>query len=154
MCIVIVLRTITSTRFSSTDWRTKLLSDDNLSITGGCLCGAIRYEATKAPHYTGYCHCTMCQKGLGNLFGTFVCFRTAKFRYLADEPEWYVRDDRIRRGFCRKCGSPIAYQKPDTDWLAIWYGTLDDRETYLPQAHTHSGTKLSWVDIQAHLPHE
>ncbi len=125
---------------------------EDLSITGGCLCGAIRYEATRAPHYAGYCHCTMCQKGLGNLFGTFVNFKTAKFRYLTNEPNWYVRGDRIKRGFCGICGSPIAYQRPDTDQLAIWIGTLDDPEAYEPQAHVHSDTKISWVDIHSNLP--
>jgi len=128
------------------------MTNEKLSISGGCLCGAIRYQATKAPYYAGYCHCTMCQKGLGNLFGAFVCFNTANFRYLADEPDWYIRSDRIKRGFCGICGSPITYQQPDTDWLAIWIGTLDDRETYLPLAHVYSDNKLSWVDIQPHLP--
>lgn len=130
------------------------MTDDNLCITGGCLCGAIRYEATRAPHSAGYCHCTMCQKGLGNLFGTFVSFRTTYFRYLSDKPTWYVCDDKIERGFCGTCGSPIAWQKPDTDYVVIWYGTLDDRETYMPEKHLWADTKLSWVDIQSHLPHE
>lgn len=130
------------------------MTDEKNSITGGCLCGAIRYESTKAPHQAGYCHCTMCQKGLGNLFGAFVKFKIADFSYLAGEPNWYIRSDRIKRGFCGICGSPIAYQQPDTDWVVIWIGTLDDRETYLPQYHVWADTKLSWVDIQPHLPHE
>ncbi|MCZ6579110.1 MAG: hypothetical protein O6938_10760 [Gammaproteobacteria bacterium] len=69
-------------------------------------------------------------------------------------PLWYIRSDRIKRGFCGICDSPIAYQQPDTDWLAIWIGTLDDRETYQPLAHVNSDNKISWVDIQAHLPYE
>jgi hypothetical protein len=129
------------------------MTDEMKLITGGCLCGAIRYETTKPPHYVGYCHCTMCQKGLGNLFGTYACFRTAYFRYLAEEPNWYIRDDWIKRGFCGICGSPIAYQKPDNDWIAIWIGSLDDRETYQPQQHGNCDNRISWVDIQPHLPY-
>ncbi len=128
------------------------MTDVKNSITGGCLCGAIRYESTKAPHNAGYCHCTMCQKGLGNLFGTFVSFKTASFRYLTHEPNWYVRSDRIKRGFCGICGSPIAYQQPDTDQVAIWIGTLDDPESYEPRVHVHTDTKISWVDIHPNLP--
>ena len=128
------------------------MTDENLSITGSCLCGAIQYESTAAPHQAGYCHCTMCQKGLGNLFGTFVSFKIENFRYLADEPNWYIRSDRIKRGFCGICGSPIAFQQPDADSLAIWIGTLDDRETYQPQFHVHYDTKVSWAELDSHLP--
>ena len=129
------------------------MTDETISITGGCLCGAIRYKATKAPHYVGYCHCTMCQKVLGNLFGAYACFRTLHFQYLADEPKWYIHGDRIKRGHCGICGSPIAHQKPNTDWLAIWIGSLDDRETYQPQAHANCDSRISWVDIQPYLPY-
>ena len=118
---------------------------------------SLRSDSIRSNHSTLLCRIlsfTMCQKGLGNLFGAFVCFRIENFRYRTEEPNWYVRSDGIKRGFCGICGSPIAYQKHDTDWLAIWIGTLDDRETYQPQAHTNVDNNISWVDIQAHLPYD
>ena len=50
-------------------------------ITGGCACGAVRYEVTGTPDEVGYCHCRMCQKHLGNLFGTFAIFRRDAFKF-------------------------------------------------------------------------
>ncbi len=38
------------------------MSDKTMPITGGCMCGAVRYEATEPPQEVGYCHCRMCQK--------------------------------------------------------------------------------------------
>ena len=128
------------------------MDDFHETHSGGCLCGAVRYKIRGPLRDVIFCHCTMCQKGLGNLFGTFVSFKTEYFRYLTNEPNWYVRSDRIKRGFCEICGSPIAYQKPDTDRLAIWIGTLDDPAAYEPQIHVHIDTKISWVDIHPNLP--
>jgi len=48
--------------------------NDEEKTTGGCLCGAVRYESTKPPIWVGYCHCRMCQKAYGNLFGIFAAF--------------------------------------------------------------------------------
>ncbi len=51
------------------------MSDKTTPITGGCMCGAVRYEATEPPQKVGYCHCRMCQKWTGNLFFPYAMFR-------------------------------------------------------------------------------
>ena len=126
----------------------------SLPVTGGCLCGAVRYEADKPPFKAGYCHCRMCQKSLGNLFGAFVSFKPADFRFVSKEPAWYESSDVVKRGFCANCGSPIIYQRNDADFLVIWIGTLDEPDAFEPQAHVWTESKISWVDIQANLPDE
>ena len=51
------------------------MAEKHLPITGGCLCGAVRYEVSQLPDDdVGYCHCRMCQKATGALFGYFVIF--------------------------------------------------------------------------------
>ena len=124
----------------------------NDKTTGGCLCGAIRYEADHAPVASGYCHCRVCQKSLGNLFSASVGFKPSGFRFLSGEPVWYWSSDLVRRGFCGKCGSPIAYQRDDAELIATQIGTLDHPEKYELQAHFYTDTKIPWVDIQSHLP--
>ncbi len=71
-----------------------------MPITGGCLCGAIRYEADELPYEAGYCHCRSCQKSLGNLFGASVFFKHADVRFISKEPAWFSSSDIVKRGFC------------------------------------------------------
>ncbi len=61
------------------------MGDKTLPITGGCMCGAIRYEATEPPQEVGYCHCRMCQKATGNLFYPYATFRSDAFRFTQGE---------------------------------------------------------------------
>jgi hypothetical protein len=123
-------------------------------ITGGCLCGAVRYEADQPPYNAGYCHCRICQKSLGNLFGAAVFFKHADFRFVSKEPAWYASSDLVKRGFCANCGSPITYQRNDADILVIWIGTLDEPAAFEPRAHWWTDSKIPWVDIHANLPDE
>lgn len=60
-----------------------------LPVTGGCLCGAIRYQADAAPEWVAYCHCRMCQKALGSIFGVFAAFPLDAFRYTQGEPRYH-----------------------------------------------------------------
>jgi hypothetical protein len=129
-----------------------IFTDDLKNFTGGCLCGAVRFESINPPYNTGYCHCGMCRKSLGNLFGTFVIVKRRDLRYLTREPDWYQSSDTVRRGFCGKCGSPILYQRVEKDFDAVWIGTFDEPEDYIPSAHWSNDNKISWVDIHAHLP--
>ena len=121
-------------------------------ITGGCLCGTVRYEATQAPFDAGYCHCDMCKKNLGGLFGAWVFFNNADFRYVAGEPQWYRSSETVRRGFCAACGSPITYMPDGVDFTTIWIGTLDAPEQFEPKGHWHTESKISWADIHPDLP--
>ncbi len=126
----------------------------SMPVTGGCLCGAIRYEADQPPYNAGYCHCRMCQRSLGNLFAAAVFFKNADFRFVTKEPAWYASSDLVKRGFCRDCGSPIAFQRNDLDSLVIWIGTLDEPAAFEPRAHFFTESKIPWVDIHANLPDE
>jgi hypothetical protein len=128
------------------------MPESTSKITGGCLCGAIRYEADKPPYEAGYCHCRTCQKSLGNLFGASVFFKHGDVRFISKEPTWYTSSDIVKRGFCAECGSPIAYQRNDSDVFVIWIGTLDEPGAFEPQAHYWSESKIPWDDIQAGLP--
>ncbi len=129
-----------------------MMSDNSVNVTGGCLCGAIRYESDVPPYLVGYCYCKMCQKGVGNLFGTAAFFRHENFRYVKGTPVWYTSQG-AKRGFCSQCGSPIAFQRLDAaDHCSIWLGTFDQPETYKPQAHWHTESKIPWVNIGTDLP--
>jgi hypothetical protein len=128
------------------------LTNDSKKITGGCLCGAVRYESDAPPYLTGYCHCRMCQKAVGNLFSTAAFFKHEHFRYVKGSPNWFISQG-ASRGFCSTCGSPVAFQRQgfEDDYCAIWLGTLDHPEAYEPMTEWHTESKLPWVDMGSEL---
>jgi hypothetical protein len=101
-------------------------------VTGGCLCGEVRYEAREPPFRVGYCHCRRCRKAVGNIFGTAALFRHAAFDIVVGELTWYRSSTTVGRGFCATCGSPVAAQHDKRDYTAIWLGTLDQPDLYVP----------------------
>ena len=122
------------------------------NVTGGCLCQSIRYRADHQPTAVGYCHCRMCQRALGNTFGTWAAFNVSGFHHQAKEPRWYRSSDIAKRCFCGECGSPIAYLPDGSDTIYVWLGTLDDAYAFEPQKHFHVEGRIPWADQQIDLP--
>ncbi|MEC9344010.1 MAG: GFA family protein [Pseudomonadota bacterium] len=117
------------------------------AITGGCQCGAVRYR-TEALGRASICHCRMCQKAFGGFFGPLV---TAKgLVWTRGAPATFASSNKIRRGFCGTCGTPLTY-----DWggdLEIAIGTLDDPEAAPPSIQVNLTDRLSFVDRLHELP--
>jgi len=127
------------------------MTNEPEKVTGGCLCGAIRYESDQPPYQVGYCHCDMCKKSLGNIFMTAAFFKHEHFRFVSEEPNWYASSTVAKRGFCARCGSPVAWQHSEADQISISVGTLDSPEKFEPQVHWNLEKKITWVDIHANL---
>ena len=86
-------------------------------FSGGCACGAIRYEVTAAPVMMLLCHCRDCQLSSGGPFSSFVIAPTEDFKLLQGSLHFHASlsgmGGKTHRGFCPQCGSPIA-AKPDS----------------------------------------
>ena len=78
-------------------------------FTGGCQCGAVRYRVAGPPSGVSICNCRMCQKALGNLTGPFASFK-ARVAWTRGAPKLFRSSDRVWRGFCANCGTPLTYQ--------------------------------------------
>jgi len=80
--------------------------------TGGCACGAIRYECLAEPLFSWKCHCRDCQRYSGAGGGIYAVFLTSSVRFLKGEPKYHVvkgaSGNNTSRGFCPECGSPTA----------------------------------------------
>lgn len=85
--------------------------------TGGCLCGAVRYEVRGEPLQSGLCHCTTCRKLTGSSFSASANWRPDQFR-MTGELRTYER-----RSFCPSCGSRLFYLYDDG--VEIFLGSLD-----------------------------
>jgi hypothetical protein len=81
-----------------------------LPLTGGCLCGAVRYEISAPAIDVNYCHCRMCQRFTGGLIVAGAHFPMEAFRFTQGEPKYYKSSPIAERGFCADCGSSIIYR--------------------------------------------
>jgi hypothetical protein len=107
-------------------------------FSGGCACGAIRYESTAAPVMMLHCHCRDCQRASGGPFSAFVIVSSDAFRLTQGTPRYHASPSEAggmtHRGFCSECGSPVAV-KPDAvpQFVAIRAASLDDPSWFKPQ---------------------
>jgi len=122
--------------------------------TGGCLCGALRYEATVSESENWYCHCRMCQKATGSAVSTSAIIKKNQLRMLQGIPKFYLSSAAIERGFCANCGSPMFFRPIKEDWISILSGTLDDPEVAPPQGHYGVESRISWLRIVDDLEQE
>ncbi len=123
--------------------------------TGGCLCGAVRYEGREFQG-AAYCHCRMCQQAAGGPFYAFAQFARDSFR-ITGEPKWYRSSEIMDRGFCAACGTPlfVKYRIAKwSDWLIASIGSLDHPEAVPPQRHYGSESMIPWLEIADGLPRE
>lgn len=77
---------------------------DVTHVSGGCLCGRIRYEADVFLKNGYICHCTICQKSSGQPAEITVLIKAGTLRYLKGEPKYFQTSSAGKRGFCPECG--------------------------------------------------
>lgn len=97
-------------------------------LTGGCLCGALRFEAEGDIRMRGLCFCRTCQKVSGGAGNMFIGLMADGFRYTQGEPGRFARsEDAPTREFCKVCGVQIAARSPRApDGVIVKVGALDD----------------------------
>ncbi len=113
------------------------------SLSGGCQCGRVRFSAQKLGR-PSICHCRMCQKAFGSLFSALVTVDQAHFGWTRGQPRWFRSSNKVHRGFCAACGTPLAYRHPAGLELAI--GAFDHPEKLEPQVQICHGKRLPWID--------
>ena len=111
--------------------------------SGGCQCGAIRFQASKLGR-PSICHCRMCQKQFGSFFGAFVTADQAHLTWTRGQPMLFRSSAKVKRGFCAKCGTPLSYHHPNGVELAI--GAFDHPERFEPQVQVNHHQRLPWID--------
>ena len=115
--------------------------------TGGCLCGAIRYEFDADPETVYICHCTDCQKISASAFGISVRVKVGDFKITKGEPASFdtVADSgRTKTGlFCATCGTRFGggVRGPQ---VVLRGGSLDDPNWFQPVAHIWTRSAQAW----------
>lgn len=128
------------------------MTDSRKTITGGCLCGAVRYEVRGLLRNVVNCHCSMCQRLHGG-FGPHSKARKADITVTNDAGlAWYQTSEVARRGFCRVCGSSLFWEPFDLDATGILAGSLDGPTGLKTIGHIFVGEKADYYEISDGLP--
>ena len=136
------------------------MTSQHVPVTGGCLCGAVRYEAKDPPVQGFFCHCSTCRKSYGGLFQVTLKFNGQSFQITRGELRYYCSSDFAKRGYCAGCGSPIVFLYEGNPNVWVLVGSLDHPEDWpltkeAPWGHSghcYVETKVSWYEITDGLP--
>jgi hypothetical protein len=124
--------------------------------TGGCACGAIRYQISGEPIFSNDCQCRDCQRESGTGHGSHLTFARAGVTVTGEASHWDIVADSGNvktRAFCPVCGSPV-YMTFATmpDIFTIRAASLDDPGRYKPQVVSYAIRGHAWDCLDADLP--
>jgi hypothetical protein len=126
-------------------------------FSGGCACGAIRYEAKAEPVLMLHCHCRDCQQSSGGPFSSFVIVPTEGFNLWQGSLRFHDSPShaggKTHRGFCADCGSPIVAKSDSVpQFAAIRTASLDDPSLFKLQMDVWTSDAHSWDPMNPALP--
>ena len=124
-------------------------------VSGGCLCGRVRYDADVYLTDGYICHCTICQKSTGQPAEITVLIKPGSLRYRGDAPKYFQSSSGGKRGFCPDCGSRIVWQAiaSEDDWMTnLCVGSLDNPADARVTSHIYADTQLPWYNPCEGLP--
>lgn len=119
---------------------------------GSCLCGAVTFEVVGDLPQPSACHCKACRKHSGHYEASVDIPRTALRLQNEDAVQWYQSSEKVRRGFCRTCGSTLFWDPIFHDWTAVAMGAFDTPTRTRLKMHIYVAEKGDYYDIADGLP--
>jgi len=125
-------------------------TDEQMILTGGCACRAIRYSIAVRPGLVPpglpatHCHCTDCQEAAGAAFITWFMPKAADVSWTGTL-QYFTSSENTERGFCHVCGTAMTCRwKTETDF-DISAATLDDPTAVNPRHHIFWHSRMPWI---------
>jgi hypothetical protein len=131
------------------------MTDNTMAITGGCMCGAVRYEAVGEPFWVGHCHCSSCRRHTGAPVVTFVSFKEEQVTFTEGERRIYNSSPGVGRAFCGHCGTTLTWEGVWGDFgpiVEFHISSLDNPVAFVPQSHVFHEERIAWFDVADALP--
>jgi len=124
------------------------------SFTGGCACGALRYETKRAPIFQNHCQCRDCQWRSGTGHGSYLTFPArAEMTITGAATHWEIAADSGNvktHAFCPVCGTPVyLFFSASPELVAVHAASLDEPSRFAPQALTYTVRRLPWDAIDS-----
>ena len=121
------------------------------SITGGCLCGKVRYSADVDPIFTGVCHCRNCQRAGGSAFAILIAVPQSALDVNGPLKTYEDKGDSgnsVYRRFCPECGSTVMDEASAMPGVhVVLAGTLDDPSWLKPTMQIYCDSAQPWVSL-------
>src|SRR5262252_1375977 len=124
--------------------------------TGGCVCGAVRFEVDGEPLFSSNCHCRDCQRASGSAYLPLMGFPRDAVRVTGEVTEYERKAESgtsETEAFCPKCGARLfAHAEAYAGILLVRAGCLDDPSAYRPQADIYTSRAQPWDLMDPDLP--
>lgn len=128
-----------------------------VQITGGCLCGAIRYTCKEQPIAMLNCHCQDCQRSSGAPFASGIVVTVAATEITGTPKTHVVQGNsggRTTRSFCAECGTPLFTRgEAVSGFMSIRFPTLDDASWFKPALDIWTSRSQPWACLDQDIPH-
>ena len=125
------------------------------SFSGGCACGAIRYECSAEPIMSGNCHCRDCQRGSGSAFNAFLVVPKDALKVTGEATYYDAKADSgntASRGFCPQCGSPLFSKlSAMPEVMGLKAASLDDPSWFKPTMDIYTASAQPWDHMNPEL---
>ena len=123
------------------------------TLAGGCLCGAVRYEARGPGSPPALCHCRSCRHASGAPVVAWTTWPVADFAWTAGAPASHRSSPGVTRTFCGRCGTPLTYQHDDhRESIDVTVCSLDQPADAAPADHIWTEDRLPWMTGLDALP--
>ena len=121
----------------------------NIPVTGGCLCGAIKYSVEVMPDKIFNCHCQFCRRAHGADYATMALADGNTLK--VEDPCGALKAHKNKlggyRAFCSECGSRLMNYAPDKSfYLSVTLSTVDSPSNLKPIAHANIESKAPWCE--------
>jgi hypothetical protein len=122
-------------------------------MTGGCLCGAVRFAIEPPSLFCCHCHCAWCRRAHGAAFVTWLGAAEERFRLTGDAPRWYRSSPQSERGFCPICGTTLFFRSALAPGeVHVARATLDGPADREPSSHVFFDAHVPWATPGDALP--
>ena len=124
-----------------------------MAITGGCMCGAVRYEAEGEPQHNALCHCTDCRRAAGAPMVGWALFPQDRVT-ITGTPADYNSSGDVHRRFCGTCGTGLFFYSESMfpGMVDIQAATFDEPDALAPSACIQLADAPKWMMGVAELP--
>lgn len=116
-----------------------------LELTGGCLCGAVRYRCAAPARPATWCHCTSCRRAAGAHAVAWFTVPGASFAWVEGQAAIFRSSPPVARAFCARCGTQLTYRHQDSpDEVDVTVGSLDEPDRVAPADHIWMQDAAAW----------
>ena len=122
------------------------------NATGGCLCGAVRYQVDGPLRRVVYCHCEQCRRTSGHFVAATACNSDHLSVSVDDGLRWYRSSSFAQRGFCGLCGASVFWRPDHEDYMSIMAGTIDGPTGLDASTHIFVAFASDYYSIDDGLP--